>query len=125
MGPTIRITGRGVVDLSERSLDYRVESKPVESGQQSNDRMITKGVDAPIAIKGAWNSPLIYPDIAGILKDPSAVYEALGNKLDGHAVSPSGGQKRDTGSTIDEDSRRRLNDILKSLFDSGAGYATH
>ncbi len=125
MGPAIQVTGRGVVDLSERSLDYRVESKPIDSGKQSNGQMTIKVADVPIMIRGTWTSPLIYPDIAGILQDPRAAYEALENRLDGHAVSPSGRQKRDAGSSIDEDSRRRLNEILKSLFDSGASHAAH
>lgn len=84
VGPLMRMTGRGTTDLPAQSLDWRVEPNivPTLEGQppmprrKGEDKKMA-GLGVPIVIKGSWNDPQIYPDIAGILKDPEAAYKQL------------------------------------------------
>ncbi|MEM8703998.1 MAG: AsmA family protein [Pseudomonadota bacterium] len=84
VGPLMRMTGSGTTDLPAQSLDWRVEPNivPTLQGQppmprrKGEDKKMA-GLGVPIVIKGSWNDPQIYPDIAGILKDPKAAYKQL------------------------------------------------
>ncbi|WP_434054787.1 MAG: AsmA family protein [Roseibium sp.] len=84
VGPLLRMTGGGTTDLPAQSLDWRVEPNivPTLEGQppmprrKGEDKKMA-GLGVPIVIKGSWNDPQIYPDIAGILKDPQAAYKQL------------------------------------------------
>ncbi|WP_420334614.1 AsmA family protein [Roseibium sp.] len=84
VGPLLRMTGSGTTDLPAQSLDWRVEPNivPTLEGQppmprrKGEDKKMA-GLGVPIVIKGSWNDPQIYPDIAGILKDPEAAYKQL------------------------------------------------
>ncbi|MEO1113601.1 MAG: AsmA family protein [Pseudomonadota bacterium] len=84
VGPLMRMTGSGTTDLPAQSLDWRVEPNivPTLEGQppmprrKGEDKKMA-GLGVPIVIKGSWNDPQIYPDIAGILKDPEAAYKQL------------------------------------------------
>nr|WP_319384632.1 AsmA family protein [uncultured Roseibium sp.] len=84
VGPLMRMTGSGTTDLPGQSLDWRVEPNivPTLEGQppmprrKGEDKKMA-GLGVPIVIKGSWNDPQIYPDIAGILKDPKAAYKQL------------------------------------------------
>ncbi len=80
IGPLVRVTGKGEVDMLRQRLDYRVKPKLVASlqGQGATEKL--KGIAVPIIIKGRWSKPKIYPDIKGILNDPKAAFNKL-NKL--------------------------------------------
>ena len=68
--PAVTMTGTGEIDLLRRALDLRVDPRLVASGQ-------TTGLPVPIVVKGPWASPRLYPDMANIVSNPKAAYDAL------------------------------------------------
>ncbi|PTW59075.1 uncharacterized protein involved in outer membrane biogenesis [Breoghania corrubedonensis] len=77
VGPLVRVSGGGKTDIGQRTLDWRVEPKIVASleGKEASDDMVGLGV--PVVIRGPWDKPQIYPDIAGILENPGDAYKKL------------------------------------------------
>jgi AsmA protein len=77
IGPLVRVTGGGTVDLGEKSLALRVEPKLVMTTEGQGRTTDPVGLGIPVAIDGPWDEPRIYPDIAGILDNPDAAYARL------------------------------------------------
>ena len=77
VGPLVRVTGGGTVDLGQRTLALRVDPKLVltTEGQGSNSNPVGLGI--PVVVNGPWADPHIYPDVAGMLDDPKAAYAKL------------------------------------------------
>jgi AsmA protein len=77
VGPLVRVTGVGTIDLGTRMMGFRVEPKLVlttEGQGRSNDPV---GFGIPVMIEGPWSNPRIYPDMQGMLDDPDAAYAKL------------------------------------------------
>lgn len=79
LGPLIRMSATGSVDLLRRRLDYKVEPRLVATLEGQGGAETTTGLPVPIVVEGPWGNPRIYPDIKGMLKDPQAAYDALRN----------------------------------------------
>ncbi len=77
LGPLVRLTGSGEVDLLRRKLDLRIDPKLVKSLKGQGGSFDLKGLPVPIIIRGPWDNPKIYPDIEGILKDPEKAYNTF------------------------------------------------
>ncbi|MGI9465215.1 MAG: AsmA family protein [Aestuariivirgaceae bacterium] len=77
IGPLVRITGLGEVDLLRRAIDYKTSPKLVASLQGQGGAEDLSGIAVPIIIRGPWSNPKIYPDIEGILQNPQAAFDAL------------------------------------------------
>lgn len=77
VGPLVRMTGSGEVNLPAQTLAFRVEPKVVASLQGQGGKQDLQGLGVPVLITGPWSQPSIYPDIAGILQNPAAAYEQL------------------------------------------------
>ncbi|MEM8839615.1 MAG: AsmA-like C-terminal region-containing protein, partial [Pseudomonadota bacterium] len=72
LGPLVRVTGGGTVDLPPQTLSYRVEPKLVASLEGQGGNRDLAGFGVPIIVDGPWAKPRIYPDIQGILQNPEA-----------------------------------------------------
>ncbi len=86
VGPLVRMTGAGTVDLAAKSLAFRVEPKLVMTTEGQGRAGDPVGLGVPVVIDGPWASPRIYPDMAGILDHPEDAYAKLkqmGNGLFG------------------------------------------
>jgi AsmA protein len=105
VGPLVRMTGAGTVDLGSKSLAFRVEPKLVMTTQgQGGTGADPVGFGVPVAIQGPWAEPRIFPDMAGILDNPDAAYAKLremgkglfgtagGSNPLGAGANPLGGQ---------------------------------
>ncbi|WP_024511759.1 AsmA family protein [Bradyrhizobium sp. ARR65] len=90
VGPLVRVTGGGTVDLATKTLGLRVEPKLVMTtqGQGRTSDPVSFGI--PVAIEGPWAEPRIYPDIAGMLDNPDAAYAKLREMGEG-LFGPNGG----------------------------------
>jgi len=77
VGPLVRVTGSGTIDLGEKSLALRTEPKLVMTTQGQGRTSDPVGLGIPVVIDGPWASPRIYPDMAGILDNPDAAYAKL------------------------------------------------
>ena len=77
VGPLVRMTGEGTVQMPAKTLNYRVNPKLVASLEGQGNAEEVAGFGVPIIIEGPWAKPKIYPDIKGFLQDPEAGLAAL------------------------------------------------
>jgi AsmA protein len=134
LGPLVRITGKGTVNLPAQTLDLRVDPKLVLSLQGQGGPPDPAGLGVPVAVRGPWAEPRIYPDIAGILDNPDAAFaklKAMGGSLFGLLDSqPGGGAKKpkpeDVIKSLDKmirgdrdqpsDTKNHVRDIIRDLL---------
>jgi AsmA protein len=90
VGPLVRVTGGGMVDIGNKSLGLRVEPKLVMTTEGQGRSSEPVGLGIPVAIDGPWDSPRIYPDMAGILENPDAAYAKL-KEMGKGLFGPNGG----------------------------------
>ncbi|OPH81570.1 AsmA family protein [Nitrobacter vulgaris] len=104
-GPLVRMSGAGTVDLGSKMLAFRVEPKLVMTTEGQGAPADPIGLGIPVVVQGTWSEPRIYPDVAGILDDPGAVYAKLrewGQGLFGRSASGSSDQSGPSiGETLD------------------------
>jgi AsmA protein len=77
VGPLVKMTGAGTIDLGTRMLAFRVEPKLVMTTEGQGRASDPVGLGIPVVIDGPWAEPRIYPDMAGILDNPDAAYARL------------------------------------------------
>ena len=77
VGPLVRMTGAGTVDLAAKTLAFRVEPKLVMTAEGQGRAGDPVGLGIPVVIDGPWAEPRIYPDMAGILDHPEDAYAKL------------------------------------------------
>ncbi|MEI9926239.1 MAG: AsmA family protein [Bradyrhizobium sp.] len=77
VGPLVKMTGTGTVDLGRKSLAFRVEPKLVMTTEGQGRAGDPVGFGIPVVIDGPWAQPRIYPDMAGVLDNPDAAYAKL------------------------------------------------
>jgi AsmA protein len=119
VGPLVKMTGAGTIDLGTQMLAFRVEPKLVMTTEGQGRAADPVGFGIPVVIDGPWAEPRIYPDMQGILDNPDAAYAKLremgkglfggsglggllgggqdsGGNTGGGAANPLGGQLGDT-----------------------------
>ncbi|HHI82900.1 MAG TPA: AsmA family protein, partial [Rhizobiales bacterium] len=136
LGPLVRLTGKGEVDMLSRRINYRTEPKLVATLKGQGGKTELSGLAVPVIIKGPWAKPKIYPDIKGILSNPQAAYDKLRQligkgkgidlkaqkkKLTGKLSKKAGKIVDDTlGNTVDEQTRTSIKKkgrkLLRGLF---------
>ena len=89
VGPLVKMTGAGTVDLGAQTLAFRVEPKLVMTTEGQGRSSDPVGLGIPVVIDGPWAAPRIYPDVQGILDNPDAAYARL--KEMGKGLFGSGG----------------------------------
>ncbi len=77
VGPLVKMTGAGTVDLGAQTLAFRVEPKLVLTTEGQGRASDPVGLGIPVVIDGPWAEPRIYPDMQGILDNPDAAYAKL------------------------------------------------
>jgi AsmA protein len=77
VGPLVRMTGAGTIDLAAKSLAFRVEPKLVMTTEGQGRAGDPVGLGIPVVIDGPWAEPRIYPEMAGILDHPDDAYARL------------------------------------------------
>ena len=110
VGPLVRMTGAGTIDLGAKTLSFRVEPKLVMTTEGQGRAADPVGFGVPVAIDGPWAEPRIYPDVAGMLDDPDAAYAQTQGHRQGPVRARRTGQPRRIGRRRFE--RRRLSDML-------------
>jgi AsmA protein len=91
IGPLVRVTGAGTIDLGEKTLALRTEPKLVMTTQGQGRAADPVGLGIPVVIQGSWASPQIYPEMAGILDNPDGAYAKLKEMGKGLFGSAGGG----------------------------------
>jgi AsmA protein len=77
VGPLVKMTGAGTIDLGAKTLAFRVEPKLVMTTEGQGRAADPVGLGIPVVIEGSWAEPRIYPEMAGILDNPDAAYAKL------------------------------------------------
>ncbi len=77
VGPLVKMTGAGTIDLGTKMLAFRVEPKLVMTTEGQGRAADPVGLGIPVMIDGPWAEPRIYPEMAGILDNPDAAYAKL------------------------------------------------
>ncbi|QOZ22624.1 AsmA family protein [Bradyrhizobium sp. CCBAU 51753] len=77
IGPLVKVTGVGTVDLNTRQIGFRVEPQLVLTTEGQGRAGNPVGFGIPVMIEGPWVSPRIYPEMQGILDNPEAAYARL------------------------------------------------
>ena len=78
IGPLVRMSGGGIVELPARRLDYTVRPKIVASlsGQGALPQE-SGGIEIPVRIRGSWDRPSYEPDLQSVLKDPGKIADTV------------------------------------------------
>ncbi len=90
VGPLVRVTGAGTIDLGTKMMGFRVEPKLVMTTQGQSRTSDPVGFGIPVMIEGPWSSPHIYPEMQGILDNPDAAYAKL-REMGKGLFGPNGG----------------------------------
>lgn len=77
VGPLVKMTGAGTIDLGTKQIGFRVEPKLVMTTEGQGRLTDPVGLGIPVMIEGPWGSPRIYPEMQGILDNPDAAYARL------------------------------------------------
>ncbi|OKO70740.1 AsmA family protein [Bradyrhizobium sp. NAS96.2] len=77
IGPLVKMTGVGTVDLNTRQIGFRVEPQLVMTTEGQGRAGNPVGLGIPVMLEGPWVSPRIYPEMQGILDNPEAAYAKL------------------------------------------------
>lgn len=90
--PLLRVEGKGIVDLPQRSVDYRIDPKVVASLEGQGGSSSAAGIVVPVLVTGPWDSLSYRPDLEALLKQNvqnvgKAVEGLLGG---GKQAAPSG-----------------------------------
>jgi AsmA protein len=90
VGPLVRMTGAGTIDLGTQMLAFRVEPKLVLTTEGQGRTSDPVGLGVPVVIEGPWAGPRIYPEMAGILENPDAAFAKL-KEMGKGLFGPGGG----------------------------------
>jgi AsmA protein len=115
IGPLVKMTGTGTIDLGTQMLALRVEPKLVMTTEGQGRSSDPVGFGIPVVIDGPWASPRIYPDMAGILDNPDAAYAKL--KELGNGLFAPGGANSGSG----DSQPNTLGETLGNLIQQGLG----
>ena len=77
VGPLVRMTGVGTIDLGTKQIGFRVEPKLVMTTEGQGRATEPVGLGIPVMIEGPWGAPRIYPEMQGMLDNPEAAYAKL------------------------------------------------
>ncbi|QIG96514.1 MULTISPECIES: AsmA family protein [unclassified Bradyrhizobium] len=77
IGPLVKMTGVGTIDLNTRQIGFRVEPQLVMTTEGQGRAGNPVGLGIPVMVEGPWISPRIYPEMQGILDNPQAAYAKL------------------------------------------------
>jgi AsmA protein len=77
VGPLVKMTGVGTIDLGTKQIGFRVEPKLVMTTEGQGRATEPVGLGIPVMIEGPWGAPRIYPEMQGMLDNPDAAYAKL------------------------------------------------
>jgi AsmA protein len=117
IGPLVKMTGNGTIDLGTQTLALRVEPKLVMTTEGQGRSSDPVGFGIPVVIDGPWAGPRIYPDMAGILDNPDAAYAKL--KELGNGLFAPGGPNGASGDSSGSGQPITLGETLGNLIQQG------
>ena len=124
VGPLVRMTGAGTIDLPNKTLAFRVEPKLVMTTQGQGRAADSVGVAVPVMIEGPWTEPRINLDMAGMPDNPDQAYAKL-KEIGKGLLGPGGigglGDSSSGGAGLSDVLGGRLGETLGKLLQQGLG----
>ena len=77
LGPFVRMSGAGSVDLAAQTINMRLDPRVVGSLNGQGGDFDVSGLGMPVMVDGPLAGPRIYPDISGILANPGQALQML------------------------------------------------
>lgn len=77
LSPLVRVTGKGTVNIADKTLNYRVEPKLAATLEGQGSTQTTRGVEVPVVISGPWSNPRFTPDLASIIANPEGIKDVI------------------------------------------------
>ncbi|MGE0613507.1 MAG: AsmA family protein, partial [Hyphomicrobiales bacterium] len=77
VGPLVRVSGSGIVDVPREYVDYDAMPRLVGTIEGQGSDRETRGILIPVKIQGPWADPDIKPDLQKILENPEAAAAAV------------------------------------------------
>jgi AsmA protein len=77
VGPLLKVSGVGTVDLGTKQIGFRIEPKLVLTTEGQGRTNEPVGFGIPVIIDGPWAEPRMYPEMNGILDNPDQAYAKL------------------------------------------------
>ncbi len=121
LGPLVRVTGKGTVNMPDQTLNYRVEPKLAATLEGQGGSGDVTGIEVPVVISGPWSNPSFTPDLAAIISDPDGIKDVIDSvKEDGgkgllQGILGGGGAS-DASGGASEDEKPRVEDTIRGLF---------
>lgn len=128
LGPMVRMSGEGAIDLAAQTIDVRLDPRVVGSLDGQGGEFDVSGLGLPVIVTGALAGPSIYPDISGILANPDQALRAI-SQLGGNVGQlAAGASEIDLESVLgdgtDPISESVLTGLIGGLTGSVSGEAT-
>ena len=89
VGPLLRLSGAGQVNIPNKSLDYQLKPKLVASLEGQGGGALD-GIEVPLNVKGPWASPSITPDLQSLLANPEKTVETAKKMFESFTKGGSG-----------------------------------
>jgi AsmA protein len=118
VGPLVRMTGAGTIDLGTRMMAFRVEPKLVMTTEGQGRAADPVGFGIPVIVDGPWSEPRIYPDIAGVLDNPDEAYARL-KEMGKGLFGPDGSGGGSSGGGLSDMLPGTLGETLGKLLQQG------
>ncbi len=67
LNPLLRLTGRGSIDIPNRTLNYRFVPKAVSTIEGQGGTRDVTGISVPVIVSGSWDNPKFAPDLAAVI----------------------------------------------------------
>jgi AsmA protein len=90
VSPLLRVTGAGMIQMPQRTVDYTVKPKLVATLEGEQGDAGESGIEIPVRISGSWDHPSYQPDLKGVLSNPNKTVETIkeiGKKFKGKKAS--------------------------------------
>ena len=99
VGPLIRMTGDGRIDLPREQIDYSLTPRLVASLEGQGSQQDLGGIVIPVKVRGRLDNPRVEPDLQKIIENPELAKDAI-EKV-GEAVKNLKGKKI-TGQQVEQ-----------------------
>jgi AsmA protein len=105
VGPLVRATGEGIIDIGNEQLDYSALPRLVASLEGQGTQVDpNRGIRVPIKIKGSWENPKVKVDLERMMNDPELAQDAI----------------NEVGKALENiKNKDDLNNVLKGLLGGG------
>ena len=77
IGPLIRLTGQGTVNVPAESVDYALTPRLVASLQGQGSDQQLEGIVIPVRVYGPWARPKVKPDLKRIMENPELARDTI------------------------------------------------